>query len=548
MAQQLPIVYVRGFAGTTSGIDAAVDDPFYGFNDGSTHVRVGGSGDPLFYQFESPLLRLMIDHHYELIVKGGQRPWLLTQPDGEVNSATIWVHRFYDVSASTFGEKPQGFTPEKAAENLLELIELLQRKTGAPRVHLVAHSMGGLICRCLLQKVIPDQRQNTGKSATDYVERLFTYATPHGGIEFDLGLGMLERLRDTFGIGGGEIFGPQRMYEYLTPGKAQSPPPDWQARDIPDDAFPKHRIFSLIGTNPADYGAARGLSSKAVGAKSDGLVQIENAYVPGAKFAYVHRSHSGRYGIVNSEEGYQNLRRYLFGSLEVQAEIVGLQLPQSEEGVVWQAEAELAVRGLPILMHQQVAAHHCPINVELPAGTADNPLPLITTFLLADPQFRPNEGDPARYTLHLRVLSLREERRGIFDFNDHLEQTADFDDVLVVDVGTLDGRLVAWAIWNSALPTPLRDYRPSGKPLADEEKAPGVWLTHVPLPESALAFLGREAAVRLTVFDRDSEGLAGLRNAGKAASSDRARPALAARPQPRGNVLTRAIRRVIGRR
>jgi len=70
----------------------------------------------------------------------------------------------------------------------------------------------------------------------------------------------------------------------------------------------------------------------------------------------------------------------------------------------------------------------------------------------------------------------------------------------------------------------------------------------VPLPESALAFLGRAAAVRLTVFDRDSEGLAGLRNAGTAARSDRARPAPAARPQPRGNGLSRAIRRVIGRR
>ena len=26
-----PIIYVRGFAGGTSGIDTATDDPFYGF-------------------------------------------------------------------------------------------------------------------------------------------------------------------------------------------------------------------------------------------------------------------------------------------------------------------------------------------------------------------------------------------------------------------------------------------------------------------------------------------------------------------------------------
>ncbi|MCA9297471.1 MAG: hypothetical protein KDA28_00310, partial [Phycisphaerales bacterium] len=33
--------------------------------------------------------------------------------------------------------------------------------------------------------------------------------------------------------------------------------------------------------------------------------------------AFVHRSHSGHYGIVNSEEGYQNLSRFLFGDVRV---------------------------------------------------------------------------------------------------------------------------------------------------------------------------------------------------------------------------------------
>ena len=54
--EQLPIVYVRGFAGER-GIEKAVEDPFYGFNEGSVHVRFGGLGDPSFFQFESPLVR-----------------------------------------------------------------------------------------------------------------------------------------------------------------------------------------------------------------------------------------------------------------------------------------------------------------------------------------------------------------------------------------------------------------------------------------------------------------------------------------------------------
>ena len=63
-----------------------------------------------------------------------------------------------------------------------------------------------------------------------------------------------------------------------------------------------------------------------MGARSDGLVQIANAAVRGAPLAVVHRRHSGRYGIVNSEEGYQNLQRFLFGDLKIEAELVGFKL------------------------------------------------------------------------------------------------------------------------------------------------------------------------------------------------------------------------------
>ncbi len=501
MADELPVVYVRGYAGGSSGIDAQVDDPFYGFNAGSTHVRVGATGDPLFHQFESPLLRLILDQDYQLLVQGSQADYLDHQDDGTVPAASIWIHRYYDISASTWGERPQEFQLERAAEDLLALIELLQRKTGAPRVHLVAHSMGGLICRSLIQKIIPDQRPD--RAATDYVARLFTYATPHGGIEFDVGFGLFERIRDTFGIAGADIFGPRRMYEYLTPANdldPGGPPPGWTPLVIPDEVFPNDQIFCLVGTNPQDYGAAFGLSSKAVGAKSDGLVQIENAYVSGTRHAYVHRSHSGRYGIVNSEEGYQNLRRFLFGDLAVQADLIGLHLSQDDPDVVWQGETRLSVRGLPITMHEQVAAHYCPIQLGSPAavGTADRPIPLVTTYL-SSAAGRP--ADTMRYMLQVRVLSLRQQR-GVFQFFDHLDQAADFDDILVVDVGQRDAGFTAWAEWNSQIPTALRDYQPGGDPLTDQDPVTGTWVATVPLPDSARGFLGETAAVRLSVTAR----------------------------------------------
>lgn len=147
--------------------------------------------------------------------------------------------------------------------------------------------------------------------------------------------------------------------------------------------------------------------------------------------------------------------------------------------------------------------------LELPRDDTDKPQPLVTTFLIADPTARPESAETARYKLDLRLLSLR-QRRGIFDFGDHLEATPDFSGTLIVDIGAADGRLAAWAVWQGDVAVPLRDYAPAGEPLPDEDAAPGRWVTRVPLPEHARAFLGPSAAVRLTVCDRHGAGVEGL--------------------------------------
>ena len=519
----LPVVYVRGYAGGDRGIEKAVEDPFYGFNEGSVHVRVGVSGRPSFYQFESPLLRLMIDggrredeaphQGYQLLVQGSQERYLVEAEPGSVPQASIWVHRFYDVSAESLttlaaphsGEehsplRHRDFDLESAAVSLLELITNVKRATGAPRVHLVAHSMGGLICRCLIQKVLPDR----GEHGLEYIDRLFTYGTPHGGIHFSLGGGFFERIRDTVDINGASIFGPERMYDYLTPEaeRADRIPDGWVANRIPPEAFPGDRVFCLVGTNPADYDAALGLSSKAVGPKSDGLVQIESAYLEDANFAFVHRSHSGRYGLVNSEEGYQNLRRFLFGDLHVSADLVDYRLPgEPDAGMTWQAEVKLSVRGMPIVMHEQLASHYCPIQLEWSdeQDSADKPAPLVTTFLSSG-ESRPGTAT-MRYLLQFRILSLR-ERGGIFSFGDHLEQSADFDDMLVVDIEPAPPGQAprGWAAWVSEITVPLRDYSPGDEQLLhDEDPAEGVWLAKVELPQRSAAFLGPRARIQLKV-------------------------------------------------
>ncbi|MCL8010333.1 hypothetical protein [Streptomyces sp. AS02] len=489
--RRLPIVYVRGFAGGTRGIDKAVDDPFYGFNEGSTHVRVGAHNQPLFHQFESPLLRLLREEGYELLVKGNQEAYLADH--AEIPANTVWIHRFYDRSATTWGGRPQEYRLERAAEDLLGLVDRLCAKTRAPAVILVAHSMGGLVCRSLLQKVLPDRGRDAG-----CVAKFFTYGTPHGGISFDIGGGLLEKTRDAFGIQGADIFGPRRMYEYLTPQAELDPggpPRGWDAREMPQGpgTLPAERIFCLVGTNPTDYDVAFGLSSAAVGPHSDGLVQIENAYVPGAHRAFVHRSHSGRYGMVNSEEGYQNLRRFLFGDTRIEASLVDYRLP-ADDDVVWQAEARLSVRGLPVVMHERLAAHWCPIQLDgRPAGQEAS-VSLATTFLNSG--LRSLTDEPMRFVLDVRLISLR-ERGGILGLGDHLEQSADFSDTLVIDVGTPEAGPGIWATWNSEIEGAIRDHRVAGSPRSDEDPAPGRWVAHIPLPGTTAGLVGGDARIRL---------------------------------------------------
>ncbi|MEQ1890563.1 MAG: hypothetical protein ABL951_15510, partial [Alphaproteobacteria bacterium] len=313
-----PIIYVRGFAATQSEIEETAADPYMGFNIGSTKARIAWNGDIRRFYFESPLVRLMSDHNYEDVFVDGED---IIASDGEnaVPYRSIIIYRYYDEASKDFGDSGKSPPISHFARGLNTLILRLRDKIcanpannispGDFRVHLVAHSMGGLICRAFLQNTLLGSAV-----ARKAVDKLFTYATPHNGID----LRIVRNIPGWLSFGDFNNFSRQKMAEYL---------------DLPNSGdvsvvnnFPPGRIFNLIGTNSRDYAAAGGLSSWAAGDASDGLVRIENAATHGPGFdgkdetsprAFVHRSHSGHYGIVNSEEGYQNLTRFLFGTLRV---------------------------------------------------------------------------------------------------------------------------------------------------------------------------------------------------------------------------------------
>jgi pimeloyl-ACP methyl ester carboxylesterase len=499
MGENLPIIYVRGFGGGQSGIDKAADDPFYGFNEGSTHIRVGAKGKPKFYQYEGPMLRLMLEQGYKLRVGGSQQLGLINAKPDELDPASVWIYRFYDANAGTFGEDPEPYEIGKAAKGLADFIALVREKTkGSPRVNLVAHSMGGLICRTALQRVI-DKPETV-------VSKLCTIGTPHGGIDPKLGGGVGDWIMKNLGPNGSDIFAPEVMRTYMLPDDhdwkkdVRKGSKDWDPR-IMVGSFPPQRVLSIVGTNARDYEVAHGLSSLAVGEQSDGLVAIANAYVKTSPRAYVHRAHSGRYGLVNSEEAYQNLKRFLFGTLRVEIAFEELDPTVMKDDRIWQADARLSIRELPVLIHEQTADHFCPVDLNAEAkeiSTPFSPVPLITMFLTPN-----KEKKTCRYALSLGVNSLK-QKSGWFGLTDHLEQIADWDDSLIIDLiidekGDVTGGSYGWNSKISGLienqlemPNPL-DWKSTG------EGAEKVWNGAVNLPESVATMLGPFAKLTFAV-------------------------------------------------
>jgi hypothetical protein len=403
-ASTWPIIYVRGYAMSRAEIDETTADPFCGFNIGSTVIRAtpDPKTPPRKLIFESPLVRLQSDFGYGDVYEDSVD---IGDPDftADIPVKSIIIYRYYDDASTLLGT---GNTPdiETFARGLSDLIlrvrELVCRNPQnkiAPedfKCHLVAHSMGGLVCRAFLQNA-----RLGDKKARACVDKFFTYATPHNGVDM-AGMNVPEFL----GLNDLNNFNRDRMAKYLDLEAVykKTKRVDW----MPEETFPSERIFCMIGTNRSDYTVAAGLARSFAGNGSDGLVRVANASVWGInkdnKFsepsatAYCYRSHSGRFGIVNSEEAYQNLVRFLFGDVRVDlwADIEGVRVPQELEkkdaegkvDALYQFEVLAAPRGKRWYLTRRVAEEDsvaCRDHAVLKKATRGTPhkIYLSTVFL-----------------------------------------------------------------------------------------------------------------------------------------------------------------------
>lgn len=457
-----PIIYVRGYAMTEGERDETAADPFCGFNAGSTVYRasIDKTSPARKFVFESPVLRLAADFGYRTVYVDGLdildpewKPQMGADgaPGKGIPQQSVVIYRYYDDGSALLGDgkAKEIETYARGLSDLVLKVKALVGESQGPgfdpagfRCYLVAHSMGGLVVRAFLQN-----RRLGDDAARACVDKVFTYATPHNGIDLagfnaPAWLSMNEM----------NTFNRERMADFLNLKSVFKS--TGRVDVMPEKAFPVSRMFCMVGSNRGDYEAGRGLSRAFAGHGSDGLVRIENATVWGiddsgkptapAAVGYAYRAHSGHFGIVNSEEAYQNLTRFLFGDVRVDIwlDVAGVALPPDLEGCavqgLYQVELLTGPRGKRWYLSRRTSEEDspaCRTHAELtePANKDRRSIYLSTVFLAN--RARVDQERPSlayAMTIGVRVPDYQVEQ--VFWADQHYEGGYLFHDTAIVEL------------------------------------------------------------------------------------------------------------------
>ncbi|MFD2935087.1 esterase/lipase family protein [Spirosoma flavum] len=422
-----PIIYVRGYAPTKTDREDTFHDLYYGYSDTSVESRPKAPNpDPKapiddrisLDLFEGQLIRFMKEFAYVDTSHGGLE--LAMQDAINIGrplfnpTRSLWVSRFYDTDVVTGRVRP---IIEHAKDlrtlidqTLPEAFKACNIDASGPdfKVILVAHSMGGLVCRALIQNLYPE----SGVDPKSKIHRLVTMGSPHGGIEFGIVPDFLESfIVNTFNPGGANMFYDQQMRQYLKldPDEPMNSLGNISKASKADKSFPVARCFCVIGSNHAAYNVLGGQQQRITGNFSDGLVKQDRAFIEGAFTANVHRAHSSRdQGIVNSYQSFENIQRFLFGDTKVAISLDELTIANPDSvghKGYYNLEFRLAIRGAGAVFLHDRREDPCENAYRFTAEQAANPLSVfLHTAFLSSKKARP--GDPTlNFLLSLRVAA-----------------------------------------------------------------------------------------------------------------------------------------------
>lgn len=397
-----PIVYVRGYAMRRADIEETFYDSYYGFAASAVYKKQTQAENGYLAPdlFEGQLIRFMKsrfasseDKKYGYADAVNSRP---SDFDESNPSRSIWISRFYDVdfiqdkvrSIEKHAWELTDLIVNKIPQQLLTLGMDKDSLINDYKVILITHSMGGLVCRTVLQNTLPNfEEDGTLKSAVlptdkikdpaNIIHRLVTIGSPHKGIDMGNIPDVIEEaIVTTLNPYDSNIFKPRRMREYLKLSDLHSPEMKAPSREedykfdlhsLGNSTYPIKNCLCIIGSDYGSYSAVK----HATGSFSDGLVKQDRAYIVSgpkpengapyseantAYYANVHRAHSGIKGIVNSYETFENIQRFLFGDLGVRIALRDItiatpKLPDYE--YFYDFEFALTIRGTGVYLHQR---------------------------------------------------------------------------------------------------------------------------------------------------------------------------------------------------
>lgn len=428
-----PIIYVRGYAMRHSEREETFNDTYYGFS--ATSVEKRQAPPPDYFEanvFEGQLIRLMKikDYGYADAVNRGLEIFHANP------SRSIWVCRFYDQDYI----KENLRSIEDHAEDLYKLVcktiptrlkacgVNLGQNDEDYRVILIAHSMGGLVCRTLIQNLLPHEHTEDPKR---WIHRLVTLGTPHRGIELGKIPDFLEDLvTSRLNPFDSNIFKEERMREYLKLQGKRGRNYKYEVHSLGSKdtlhAFPVKRCLCIIGSDYHAYSVTKEMT----GNFSDGLVKQDRAYVvageaPAGNHGYpddqtcyysnIHRAHSGYRGIVNSFESYENIQRFLFGNIKAEISLESIKLNTPDDGksrYFYDFEFLVSIRGTSIYLHRR-EQDPCENAIRLERKDIPKRLLLHTGFM--NSKLKDDNDNFSHFALTLRVIEHRVEKGFLWD-------------------------------------------------------------------------------------------------------------------------------------